>query len=491
VKKLALLGLFAVAAALLLSAAPGQGAFHGANGPIAFMSTATGDAEIWSMHADGSGLTQLTQNPGDDEYPRFSPDGTKIAFSRVQPGGRDIFVMNTDGTGATNLTSAPGDDFQPSWSPDGSRIAFVGIRGDPETANAQIWVMNADGSGQTEITNTSPPGQNFYPAFSPDGTRIAFAGARSGSPQALFVMGADGSNPTQITQSPVLAEFASWSPDGSALVFSNVQGGSSDIYRVAPDGTGLTNLTNSQGDDIDPSYSPDGTKIVFSSSRDGNPEIYVMNADGSAPERLTNQPSSIERYPDWGVASAAAALPPPKLGETVNVSVVSGTVLVKTRGSSVFSTLAQARQIKVGSQLDTKKGTVRVVSAVNRSGKTQSGDFGRGVFQVAQSKSAKAKGLTDLTLKGGNFNSCKASGKKASAAKKKTIRSLFSKAKGKFRTKGRYSAASVRGTTWLVTDRCDGTLTSVKSGTVSVFDFKRHKTVKVKAGKSYLARASR
>ena len=133
---------------------------------------------------------------------------------------------------------------------------------------------------------------------------------------------------------------------------------------------------------------------------------------------------------------------------------------------------------------------MRLASAAGK-GKTQSGDFGRGVFQVAQSKSAKAKGLTEMKLKGGKFSSCgKSSAKKGSAAaSKKKIRSLFAKAKGKFRTRGRYSAASVRGTTWLVTDRCDGTLTSVTSGAVSVFDFKRKKTVRVKAGKSYLARA--
>jgi hypothetical protein len=210
-----------------------------------------------------------------------------------------------------------------------------------------------------------------------------------------------------------------------------------------------------------------------------------MNPDGSGIVQVTTSPG-VDGGAEWGRPSAP---PPPKLGETVNVSVVSGTVKVKTRGQAGFQLLSQAAQIKVGSELDTTKGVVRLASAAGK-GKTQSGDFGRGVFQVAQSKSAK--GLTDLKLKGGKFSSCRGSAKKGSAAaKKKTIRSLFSKAKGKFRTKGRYSAASVRGTTWIVTDRCDGTLTQVKSGTVSVFDFKRKRTVKVKAGKSYLARANR
>jgi Tol biopolymer transport system component len=492
VRRLALAVPIVIAASLLLAAVPGQAAFPGTNGLIAFQKFTSGPnaADIFTMASDGSGVRQLTANPADDETPRWSPDGTKIAFSGVQPGGRDIFVMNADGSGQVNLTNSARDDIYPAWSPDGTKIAFASAPGGESGGATEIYVMNADGSGQTPLTDTAAiSGQNFYPDWSPDGTKIAFMSARSGQRSQIYVMNADGSGQAPVTNDPSAAINPSWSPDGTQIAFFSSRTGDTEIYAIGADGSGERQLTTSPGSDVDPAWSPDGTKIAFESGRDGNEEIYVMNADGSGQTRLTNDPSSQDRYPDWQVVPAA--VPPPVLGQSVNVSVVSGTVLVKT--GSTFEVLSQTRQIKVGSQLDTKAGVVRLVSAANKSGKTQSGDFGRGVFQVAQSKSAKAKGLTDLTLKGGNFDSCKASGKKAGAAakKKKTIRSLFSKAKGKFRTKGRYSAASVRGTTWLVTDRCDGTLTSVKSGTVSVFDFKRKRTVKVKAGKSYLARASR
>ena len=162
-----------------------------------------------------------------------------------------------------------------------------------------------------------------------------------------------------------------------------------------------------------------------------------------------------------------------------------------------FVPLNEAKQIPVGSILDTRKGTVRLTSAQNSAGATQSSSFDSGVFQVLQSGKSSAKGLTELRLKGASFAPCskRKRGKKSSAIaeasrkSKRTIRRLRGNGKGRFRTRGRYSAATVRGTDWTVSDRCDGTLTKVKRGTVAVRDFRRHKTVSVKAGKSYLARA--
>jgi len=153
-----------------------------------------------------------------------------------------------------------------------------------------------------------------------------------------------------------------------------------------------------------------------------------------------------------------------------------------------FVPIEEARDIPVGAFLDTRKGTVALTTARNRSGKVQSGKFSAGLFQVLQSRKRKAKGLTELSMKGSTaaFQSC---GKKASASalSRRTIRRLRAKAKGRYRTRGRHSAATVRGTTWTMEDRCDGTLTTVKRGTVAVRDFRLKKTVLVKAGKSYLA----
>jgi hypothetical protein len=200
-------------------------------------------------------------------------------------------------------------------------------------------------------------------------------------------------------------------------------------------------------------------------------------------------------------------LPDPVPGVSVNVQQVSGTVLIGIPSSAAraarsgrasqkgitFVPLTAAEQIPVGSFLDTRRGTVRLQSATNAAGARQTGDFLSSIFQVRQSKRRSAKGLTDLVLKGGSFNRCGAArGKRAGASlSRRAIRRLRANARGRFRTSGRNSSATVRGTRWETIDRCDGTLTKVQRGTVIVRDFRKKKNVVLKAGKSYLARARR
>jgi hypothetical protein len=198
-----------------------------------------------------------------------------------------------------------------------------------------------------------------------------------------------------------------------------------------------------------------------------------------------------------------AELPPPVRGVSANVKPVSGTVLVALprAGSGArahtaqkgltFVPLTEARQIPIGSFLDTKRGRVRLTTATTGGG-TQNGDFSRGLFQALQSRKKRAKGLTELRLKGSSFTRCtvRSGGKRATASlSRRTVRRLRGSAQGRFRTTGRNSSATVRGTVWTVTDRCDGTLTSVRRGRVVVRDFRRKKTIVVRAGKRYLARA--
>jgi Domain of unknown function DUF11 len=175
---------------------------------------------------------------------------------------------------------------------------------------------------------------------------------------------------------------------------------------------------------------------------------------------------------------AATLLPPPVPGKKVNAERVSGIVLVDGRE------LTSPEQVRVGATIDTKNGEVRLV--------TRNGDakFHDGVFQLHQQASKNA--VTELAMKGGDFaKSCKQTAALASLETplkaKKPVRQLWGHGKGRFRTRGRFSSATVRGTEWLTADRCDGTLTQVKSGTVTVLDFVKHKTVKVHAGQSYLA----
>jgi len=196
-------------------------------------------------------------------------------------------------------------------------------------------------------------------------------------------------------------------------------------------------------------------------------------------------------------------LPVPQLGVNVNVQELSGQVFVGVRGVAAsakgarasqkgitFVPLSEARQIPVGSFLDTRRGKLRLQSARDPRGTRQNGDFSQGLFQVLQSR--RSRGLTDVVLKGASFSSCRRGGRgKRATAAASIRRRLRANARGRFRTSGRHSAATVRGTAWLTADRCDGTLTKVTRGKVAVRDFRRRKTVVVRAGKSYLARAKR
>ena len=229
-------GLLAILVLAGLGAVPSNAyaAFPGANGKLAFCSNRDGNFEIYTMNADGSAQTRLTNNLGDDSFPAWSPDGTTLAFMSNRDGNLEIYTMNADGSGERRLTSNLLDDRLPGWSPDGTKIAFDRVDGDID-----VWSMNADGSAQTRLT-----------------TEIAFG--------------------------PV------WSPDANKIVFSSYRDGFNfEVYSMNADGSAQTRLTTTAGADADPDWSPDGSQITFRSHRDGNGEIYSMNADGSAQTRLT------------------------------------------------------------------------------------------------------------------------------------------------------------------------------------------------------------
>jgi DNA-binding beta-propeller fold protein YncE len=226
--------------------------------------------------------------------------------------------------------------------------------------------------------------------------------------------------------------------------------------------------------------------------------------------------------PDQTFTTASAPAPPaPVVGRTANLVPVSGVVFVKPPpGKTVFGVrsphaatgvvkgqgfvpLTQARQVPVGSQIDARRGTLAIVLGTSHTGRTQQARLAGPVFSVGQSRSGPEKGLATFTLRENAFagapsySSCSSStamvGPVAARVAKlspKVLQTLkASDNGGKFQTKGRYSSATVRGTIWETQDRCDGTLTVVKRGAVSVHDFGRRRTIIVHAGHSYLAKA--
>jgi Tol biopolymer transport system component len=301
-----------IAAALVAGAGAAQharAAFPGSNGKIVFASNrdAFSNFEIYSMNADGSGVTRLTNNAASDFEPAWSPDGSKIAFASARSGNLDIYVMNADGSGVTQLTTDAANDFEPAWSPDGTKIAFTSARNNGRLDNNgryDVFVMSADGSNQTDLTKTSGTNE-FQAAWSPDGSTIAFVGDASGGIENVFVMNAsDGSGRTNLTNytGDGMAAFdPNWSPDGSKIAFDgNIDNGFFNaIWVMDANGSNPTRLTGptSGPGDSEPAWSPDGTKIAF---------VREMNANGSGEGNVTNNASPTSaQNPDWGIPSAA------------------------------------------------------------------------------------------------------------------------------------------------------------------------------------------
>jgi hypothetical protein len=222
--------------------------------------------------------------------------------------------------------------------------------------------------------------------------------------------------------------------------------------------------------------------------------------------------------PDETFTTNSAPAPPlPTLAKTANVVPVSGVVLIKPPpGGSLdalgplaeiskgvgFVPLTQARQIPVGSRIDARRGTLRLVARTGLARHTQSVRLSGGLFTVAQSKAKITKGLTTFTLNSGGFSGapsyrgCPVFGKRpfAKGSKKPpatVIQTLHATDHhGKFKVHGRFSAGTVRGTDFTTTERCDGTLTTVHRGTVDVLNYRTRKTIAVRAGHFYLAVAA-
>jgi hypothetical protein len=179
---------------------------------------------------------------------------------------------------------------------------------------------------------------------------------------------------------------------------------------------------------------------------------------------------------------AEAALPPPRLGRTANTQVLAGSPRVRMPGTRRFVPLRGGRQVPFGAEVDVSgpRDRLRITAAAVR-GAAQAEVVYGGRFVLRQDRA----GVVTQTLSGGSFAAC---GAAASAKRTRRVRRLWANARGRFRTRGRYSASTVRGTTWLVEDRCDGTLTRVTTGVVAVRDLVRKRTVLVRAGGSFLAR---
>jgi TolB protein len=215
--------------------------------------------EIRIASADGSNVRLLTRAPSNSAGdPTWSPDGKQIAFESWRE--RDerfyIYIIGADGKGLRRLTHpARGDDEFPSWSPDGNWVIFERLRyinGDDIDPVLSLMVIHPDGTGLHRIARLIGGSQCLCPDWSPDGTKIAYQAATSLATKKypeIFVMNADGSGKTQLTRNRVRDENPDWSPDGKKIAFYSERRGNAEIYVIDADGRNVKRITR------DPWYS--------------------------------------------------------------------------------------------------------------------------------------------------------------------------------------------------------------------------------------------
>lgn len=240
---------------------------------------------VYIVDYDGFNPRRITVNRYLNLNPSWSPDGRTLAYTAYSPSGADIVLSRIyEGLPLQRPAKGIGNNYLPVFSPDGTRIAFMSSR----DGQAEIYVMNVDGSNLRRLTNH--PQDDVTPTWSPSGTQIAFTSTRSGRPLIYTMNAADGSGVKLITPDESEADRPTWSPAPyNEIAFTARTGNWYDvkIYDVA---TGKVHtLTDSKGSNESPAFSPTGRHLAFTSTRTGSSQIFTIGRDGKGLKQVTRE----------------------------------------------------------------------------------------------------------------------------------------------------------------------------------------------------------
>jgi TolB protein len=259
-------------------------------GKIGYVSTASGNKEIYLMDWDGYNVKKLTSNGSINLNPDFSSSGKELIFTSYKNQNPDLYRRELFTGKEARISSHPGINITGAFSPEGNRIALAMSK----DGNSEIYLITNAGKPIARLTNN--PAIDLSPTWSPDGKFIAFVSDRLGKPQ-IFVMRFDGSDVKRLTTTGAYNVAPRWSPKGDKIAYSRQYGSNFQIHLINPDGTDDKQLTF-EGNNEHPRWSPDGRLIVFSSKRAGSESIYVMRPDGSGQTKVSRGKSK-DSHPTW------------------------------------------------------------------------------------------------------------------------------------------------------------------------------------------------
>jgi hypothetical protein len=421
------------------------------------------------IHGDRDHAWPRIVGPANLRHPLLTLDGGSLEHVWLAAAAdREALVLREGIVDGVRLESANGDAATVHGS-DSSVIRNAVIVSAGATNSAALWLRDGSGDDDVEIRNVTAMGTagdaNGIHCDLTNGTGMIVNSIARGKGYDLDLM------------QDCEVSYSNFRPGSSTGVTAGIGNQSAEPafadgdYRPA---AGSPTIDAGALDALAGSVDPDGRPRMLGAAPDIGAYEYAPPATGGPKTAEPQLPDDLK------------GVPLPKQGRSVVVAAERGTVRVRVPGSDRFVELDEAGRVPVGSLIDARHGRVRLATAVD--GGVQAGLFWGSKFKTAQSR--HGNGMTTLSLRGGKLCPSASLAVASRKGKRKRRRGLWARDHGGlYRTRGNDSVATVRGTRWLTKDRCNGTLTRVKSGVVSVRDLRRHKTVRVKAGHSYFARS--